>query len=91
MPAPADPAPATGAASAMTLVAQGSRAYAAGRTSEAIQLLDQARAGAAREPAFWELDSAIALATGDADRGVAALEQAVALTRRRTRRLDPRL
>ncbi len=75
----------------MALVAQGSHAYAAGRTSEAIALLEQARAGAAREAAFWELDSAIALATGDADRGVAALEQAVALTRSRTRRLDPRM
>ena len=89
MSAPADPA--TGAADALALVAQGSRAYAAGRTSEAIALLDQARAVASREPAFWELDSALALATGDPERGVAALEQAVALTRGRTRRIDPRL
>ena len=96
MPAQADPPAARasadgGSANALALVAQGSRAYAAGRTSEAMQLLDQARAGAAREPAFWELDSAIALTTGDTDRGVAALEQAIALTRSRTRRLDPRL
>ena len=93
MRAPAEPSAdqAADPASALDLVARGSRAYAAGQMGAARQLLEQARAGAAREPIFWELDSAIALAAGDTDRGVASQERAVTLARGITLRLDPHL
>lgn len=62
-----------------------------GHTSDALQLLELARPGALREPVFWELDAAIALAGGDRDRGVASLEMAITLARAAALRLDPHL
>ncbi|MCC6717966.1 MAG: tetratricopeptide repeat protein [Acetobacteraceae bacterium] len=76
---------------AAALVAEAARAHAAGRNDEAAGLLEQARPGAARLPAFWELDAALALATGAPDRAVAALERCAELARSRMARPDARL